>query len=247
MTIRELEKEHKRISNIIKLTYKEKTKECKLILEFFYKLCDMADLAEDIYIIDQAEIPYFISSLTHRHYLEMQACIFEGGYFSAARSLRWLYEINLIGSTACIKPILLDQNFSATTGLTLSEFEDLLEKIDSGEIKFGKGKRKNVFNQFKLPTVQLLDLYTDLCKYVHLSKISFDKEYTWPNLQYIPEKFDDIFLLAKNTTDFILLMQSKMCLCYNGGTVGNLKNFLKMSDSIQTYIPLTTSLIKSLK
>jgi len=207
----------------------------------------MADLAEDIFRADQAVIPYFISSLTHRHYLEMQACIFEGAYFSAARSLRWLYEINLIGSTACIKPILLDQNFSATTGLTLSEFEDLLEKIDSGEIKFGKGKRKNVFNQFKLPTDQLLDLYTDLCKYVHLSKISFDKEYTWPNLQYIPEKFDEIFLLALNTTDFILWMQSKMCLCYNEGTVGNLKNFLRMSDFIQTYIPLTVSLISSLK
>lgn len=207
----------------------------------------MADLAEDIFRADQAVIPYFISSLTHRHYLEMQACIFEGAYFSAARSLRWLYEINLIGSTACIKPILLDQNLSATTGLTLSEFEDFLEKIDSGEIKFGKGKYKNIFNQYKLPTDELLDLYTNLCKYVHLSKISFDRDYTWPNLQYIPEKFDEIFLLALNTTDFILWMQSKMCLCYNGGTVGNLKNFLKMSDSIQTYIPLTVSLISSLK
>jgi hypothetical protein len=207
----------------------------------------MADLAEDIFKLDQAEIPYFISSLTHRHYLEMQACLFEGAYFSAARSLRWLYEINLIGTTACVKPVLLDRNLSSTTGLTLSDFEDLLEEIDDGTIKIGRGKRKNIFNQFNLPTNQLLELYADLCKYVHLSKISFDKEYTWPNLQYIPEKFDEIFNLALNTLDFVLWLQSKMCLCYNGGTVGNLKNFLKMSDSIKTFIPLTTSLISSLK
>jgi len=47
--------------------------------------------------------------------------------------------------------------------------------------------------------------------------------------------------------DFILWMQSKMCLCYNGGTVGNLKTFLEMSGSIQKYIPLTAALISSLK
>ena len=44
----------------------------------------------------------------------------------------------------------------------------------------------------------------------------------------------------------ILLMQSKMCLCYNGGTVGNLKTFIEFSDSILEHIPLTESLLSSL-
>ncbi len=206
----------------------------------------MADIAEDIFRVDGAKVPYYVSHLTLRNYLEMQACILEGAYHSVARSLRWLFEINLIGATACIKPILLDHGLSSTKGLILSEFEEFLERIDRDETRFGKGKRKTIFDQFKLPSKELMVLYTDLCKYVHLSKISFDKALTWPNLQFIPEKFDEIFLFVIKTLDLVFWMQSRMCLCFDRETAQALRGFLEDSDQLNEHLPLTVSLISSL-
>ena len=176
----------------------------------------------------------------------MQACILEGAYHSAARSLRWLFEINMIGATAIVKPILLDFHLSATQSLNLSEFENLLEQCDKEEISISKGKRKTIFDQFKLPSKDLMALYSDLCKYVHLSKISFDKTLDFPNLEYVPEKFDEIFPLAMQTIDFVFWMECKMCLCFKGGTAEALKFFLKDDDGLNHYIPLTMELISKL-
>ena len=241
------ETERREILGTIELTYNEKIDECEEIFKYFQRLCVMADIAADIFRVEGAQIPYLVSHLTARNYLEMQACILEGAYHSAARSLRWLYEINLIGATACIKPILLDHHFSATKGLTLPEFEEFLENIDEDVIRFGNGKRATIFKQFKLPVNDLMSLYTDLCKYVHLSKISFDKELTFPSLQYISEKFDEVFLFLRRTLDLAFWMQSRMCLCFNGKTAKALKGFLEDSDKLNQYLPITISLISSLK
>jgi hypothetical protein len=239
-------REYDRICGIAKLTYQEKTKECSDIFDFFQRFCIISDIATSISQVEKSKIPYYICHLTLRNYLEMQACILEGAYHSAARSLRWLFEINMIGAVAVVKPILLDFNLSATKGLNLSEFEKVLEQCDKEEIKIGKGKRKTIFDQFKLPTEDLMTLYSDLCKYVHLSKISFDKTLDFPNLQFVPEKFDEIFPLAMRTLDFVFWMECKMCLCFKDGTAEALKFFLKDDDGLNHYIPLTLKLISKL-
>lgn len=206
----------------------------------------MADIANDIYRAEGVSVPYYVCQLTLRNFLEMQACLLEGAYHSAARSLRWLYEVNVIGATAIIEPSLLDNRYPSKSRLDLAKFEVLLERCDTGEVKIGRGKRKRIFDNFSLPSADLASLYSSLCKYIHLSKLSFDKKLDFPNLQYISEKFDDIFKLIVLTLDLVFWMQSKMCLCFNSGTAKALKYFLKDTDRLNVHIPMTVSLISSL-
>jgi len=206
----------------------------------------LGDIAEDIFRVEKAGIPYYVCHLTLRDYLEMQACLLEGAYHSAARSLRWLFEMNVIGTTACVNPSLLDMEYNSEGHLDLGEFEQLLERCDMEEITIGRAKRRRIFDEFSLPADDLSLLYSNLCKYVHLSKISFDKALTWPNLQYIPEKFDEIFNIALKTIDLVSWMESKMCLCFDKGTKQALKLLLKDHDNLNQYLPLTVSLISNL-
>jgi hypothetical protein len=176
----------------------------------------------------------------------MQVCLLEGAYHSAARSLRWLYEANVVGATACVQPSLLDDKYHSVNQMDLVEFEVLLERCDSEELRIGRGKRKRIFEAFSLPDNDLSSLYLELCKYVHLSKISFDKTLDWPNLQYIPEKFSEIFVLTMKTMDLVFWMECKMCLCFNGGTSKALKSFLEDHDGLNKYAPMTVRLISNL-
>jgi len=206
----------------------------------------MTDIAFNIFEVEGARIPYYVCSLTLRNYLEMQACLLEGAYHSAARSLRWLFEINVVGTTACVDASLLDQQYSSGP-IDLEEFERLLAKVDEEKLTIGRGKRKKIFDQFSLPSDDLMLLYSKLCKYVHLSRISFDKTLDWPNLQYIPEKFDEIFQIALKTLDLIFWMESRMLICFDKGTAQALKYFLRDDDGLNQYLPMAVSLISSLK
>jgi hypothetical protein len=239
-------REYRRIDGTIKVTYREKTIECLTIFDFFQRFCVLADISADIFRVEGNKIPYYVGSLTLRNYLEMQACLLEGAYHSAARSLRWLFEMNVVGATACVNPSLLDEQFGSKAPTDQEEFERLLERCDTEEITIGRGKRKRIFGEFSLPSEDLSLLYADLCKYVHLSKISFDKSLTWPNLQYIPEKFDEVFHFALRTIDLVLWMESKMCLCFDKGTTQALRYFLKNHDGLNQFIPITIKLISSL-
>lgn len=239
--------EHRRISGIINLTYRQKRIQCKRIFDFFQRFCALADVSNDIFLVEGNKIPYYVSSLTLRNYLEIQACLLEGAYHSAARSLRWLFEMNVIGAVACANPSLLDDQYGSNAPMDLEEFERLLERCDTEEIAIGRGKRKRIFDEFSLPSEELCLLYSDLCKYVHLSRISFDKELDWPNLQYISEKFDEIFHLALATIDLIFWMESKMCLCFDRGTTQALRYFLKDHDGLNQFLPMTIRLISNLK
>jgi hypothetical protein len=241
----ELEKELEFVTNVIKLTNREKCKERQIMIGFFQRLCTMGDIALDIYQTEGARLPYFVCTLTIRICLELQTNLFQGAYHSAARSLRWLYETNLAGATACIKPSLLDEEFSDSAGLTPERFENWLDRYDNKQD--AKLLRKKIFSSFGLPAEELDRLYLDLCKYVHISKASFDKELDWPKLQYIPEKFDQTFELTMKTLDLVLWMQSKMLLCHNSRTKEALKWFLKDKDSLNQHTPLTIGLISSLE
>jgi len=196
--------------------------------------------------VEGNQIPYYVCSLTLRSYLEMQACLLEGAYHSAARSLRWLFEMNVIGAVACVNPSLIDRQYSSERPLVIEEFEQLLERCDAGENTIGRAKHRVIFEEFSLPSDDSSSLYSDLCKYVHLSKISFDKKLTWPNLQYIAEKFEEISHFALKTIDLVFWMESKMCLCFDKGTKQALRFFLKDYGALNEYIPLTISLISCL-
>jgi hypothetical protein len=174
----------------------------------------------------------------------MEACLLEGAYHSAARSLRWMYEMNMIGTAACVNALLLDSSYTNRM-LSLREFENLLERIDNDEIRIGRGKRKTIFDQFGLPSNDMAVLFSDLCKYVHPSSTSFDKTLDWPNIQYISGKFDEIFQIATRTMDLVFWMESKLCLCFNGGTKGAMK-YIFNNYSNSKFLPLTTALISSL-
>jgi len=239
----ELERELRFITNVIKLTYEEKEHECEEIIAFFHRLCLMGDIAEDIYITERVQLPYYVCTLTIRNFLELQANLFQGAYQSAGRTLRWLYEANLTGATACINPSLLDGNFKESTSIKLDEFENWLDRYDKQEVRL---MRKQIFDSFGLPSDDLNNLYSDLCKYIHVSKVSFDKRLDWPKLQYIQEKFDEVFELMKKTLDLVFWMESRMLLCYDRETSKALKGFLEDSDFLNQYIPLTVSLISSL-
>ena len=203
----------------------------------------MTDIAEHILRAGQANLPYYVCILTLRIFLELQANLLQGAYHSAARSLRWLYEANIAGATACISPYLLDRRYEGKSELKTEEFEEWLGLYDHQEVRL---VRKSILEEFELPTEEVDNLYSVLCKYMHVSKLSFDKELDFPKLQYISEKFDEMFELTIKTMDFVLWMQSRMLLCYKNGTAEALKWFLMDLDSINKYIPLTESLISNL-
>jgi hypothetical protein len=239
-----------RVTGLLGLTYGQKTKECNLIFEYFGHLLTMVDIGLDIFQkegslnVRGAELPYYVCSLTNRNYLEMEACLLDGSYHSAARSLRWLYEMNLVGTTACVDASLLDDKYSPGP-LSLQEFENLLERLDSEDLVIGRKKRKHILDQFGLPSEELAVLFSDLCKYVHLSKVSFDKDLDWPNLQFLPEKFDEVFKTALRTIDLVFWMESRLCLCFNNGTKGAIKN-LFIDPELLELLPMTNKLILSL-
>lgn len=237
------ERESRRIAGIIKLTFEQRRDECKEVFNFLDNLFVITDIGEDIFRVDGAAIPYYICALTARTYLEFQASLLQGAYHSAGRSLRWLYEANLAGATACIDPSLLDNQFSHRKTISLDEFEEWLKLYDKNKRKLNRPK---IFEAFGLPVGELQNLYSDLCKYSHVSKISFDKKLDWPNLQYIPEKFDEMFALTRKTLDFILWLECNMLLCYDEETKEALEKFLKNYGPLASYIPMTTKLLSNL-
>ena len=238
----ELETELKYMINVTGLTFEEKKDACEEIIDFLNRLFVMGDIAQDIYMTEKVGLPYYVCSLTVRSFLELQANLFQGAYHSAGRTLRWLYESNVAGATACISPSLLDERHKESTSMNLKEFENWLDQYDKREQKL---KRTKIFNFFGLPSADLSKLYSDLCKYVHVSKVSFDKELDWPKLQYIEGKFDEILNLTKKTLDLVFWMESKMLLHFDGETSKALKHFLEDSESLNEYIPFTISLISS--
>ena len=234
-------REFNRIKGIISSTYREKTKECELLFDFFQDFCTLADIGYNVLRAEGNGIPYYVSSLTLRNYLEMQTCLLDGAYHTAARSLRWLYELNLVGATACIDASLLDPQY-VQGSIDLKEFENLLNRFDNKGGVIGRGKLKKIFATFALPSNDWALLYSELCKYVHLSSVSFDKQLDWPNLQYIPEKFDEAFNLTIRTIDRIFWMESRMYLCFGGGTAEALKWFLG-DASVKQNLPMTCLLL----
>ncbi len=137
----QFDREYDRIRGIIGLTYKQKRDECDKIFAFFQRLCTMADVAFGILNYEGASIPYLVCSLTLRNYLEIQACLLEGAYPSAARSLQWLFEINGVGTAACVDASLLDPQYSSGP-IDLEEFKRILGKVDEGKLRITRGKRK---------------------------------------------------------------------------------------------------------
>ena len=239
----EFDKLSNRAMNIMKLTHREKKSEGDEVIGFLWPLFDITDIGEDIWRAGQAGIPYYICSLTLRVYLEFQANLFQGAYHSAGRSLRWLYEANLAGATACISPALLDSEFEGEETMDLDAFEEWLTLCDRRERIL---HRTQIFEAWGLPVRDLQELYSDLCKYIHISKKSFDKELTWPNLQFIPEKFDEIFALSRRTTDLVLWLECKMLLQFNEGTEGALRGVHKNLSALASRIPMTMELLSSL-
>lgn len=237
------EKEREFIDRVMRLTINQKREKCQIVVNFFYRLCDMTDIGEDILRVGQADLPYYVCILTLRIFLELQANLLQGAYHSAARSLRWLYETNIAGTTACVNPYLLDRGYEGKSDLSTEEFEKWLDLYDRQEVRL---IRKPILETFELPTEKLDNLYSVLCKYIHVSKLSFDRALDFPKLQYISEKFDEMFELTMKTMDLVLWMQSRMLLRYKNGTAEALKGFLKNWGSINGYIPLTESLISNL-
>jgi hypothetical protein len=231
---------HERISGIMKLTYEEKRSQCERVLNFLLPLFVMADIGQDIQLAGQAEIPFYICSLTVRTYLEFSINLFQGAYYSAARSLRWLYEISLAGATACINPSLLDEQFKREK-MNLSIFKQWLMQYDNKQKRLN---RRKIFKSFEISEErqnELEELYRDLCKYVHISERSFNEEMTWPNVQYIPEKFEEIFAIGMKTIDLIFWLECKMLLQFNRGTKEALRNLREYLNSIASSIPMTMS------
>jgi hypothetical protein len=227
----------------MKLTSDQKASECQNTVDFFYRLCDMCDIAFDIWEVEREDLPYFVCSLSLRTFLEAQASLFEGAYNSAGRSLRWLYEENLAGTAACVNPCLLDTGYSTTGNLSSDEFVNWLDRYDNREVQLS---RKKIFEFCDLDAGPLNQLYSDLCKYSHVSKMSFNREETHPNLQYIENRFDETFEIMAKTLDFILLMESKMLLCWNHGTIGALKIIFDERKPINENFPMARNLVRSL-
>lgn len=238
-----LRAESKYAGRIMEFTFKEKANECSDILNFFKRLCVMGDIGFDIHRVEGPKLPYYVCQFTLRTYLELQTDLFVGAYHSVGRSLRWLYELNIAGSTAVIFPSLLSNEYEGKDNMGLKEFEDWLENYDNRK---GSINRSKIFSHFGLPAKDLQLLYSRLCKYSHVSSLSFDKERDWPKLQFLPKKFDEIFKVTTEVMDLVLWFESKMLLCYNKGTKKALKGFLEDTDDLNKYIPITISLLSSL-
>jgi hypothetical protein len=109
------------IKDICILTYTEKPIECRDLFNTFSRLCLLADIGEDIYRSDNYLLPYYLGSLSVRSFLEFQATLLEGAYFSAGRTLRWLYETNVAGASACENPFLLDREYEGLDRIDLEK------------------------------------------------------------------------------------------------------------------------------
>ncbi|MEM3628927.1 MAG: hypothetical protein QXQ94_10150 [Candidatus Bathyarchaeia archaeon] len=241
-TLHELNRLLERINGIFELTYKEKMDECDEAIKYLNYLFVLTDIAQDIMLEGQSGIPYYVCSLSLRTYLEFLVNLFQGAYHSAARALRWLYEANLAGAAACIKPSLLSGEFIEVE-MDLDKFELWLALLDERRTEF---PRKRIFEGLGLPAEKLQELFSDLCKYVHISRKSLDEKLTWPNLQYIPEKSDEILTLARKTVDLILWLECKMLLQYNDRTKEALKKLSKDIGALASKVPGTAELIYSL-
>lgn len=236
---------HERISGIMKLTYEEKRSQCERVLNFLLPLFVITDISQDILLKEQAEIPFYICSLTVRAYIEFSINLFQGAYHSATRSLRWLYEINLAGAAACVNPSLLDEQ-RGEKKMNLNSFKKWIMQYDNNQKKLNRQRIIESFEISEERQRELQKLYQDLCKYVHISKMSFDEEMTWPNIQYIPEKFDETFAIAMKTIDLILWLECKILLQFNRGTKEALKNLRYDLNSLASSIPMTMSLLSIL-
>lgn len=241
-TLQEVNHLLRRINGIFKLTYKEKMDQCDEAIKYLTLLFSLTDIAEDIMLEGQSEIPYYICSLSLRTYLEFLVNLFQGAYHSAARALRWLYEANLAGAAACVKPSLLDDKF-IEGGMDLDKFESWLASFDGRRKVFS---RKRICEGLGLSEEKLEELYSNLCKYVHISRKSIDAKLTWPNLQYLPEKFDEILALARKTMDLIFLLECKMLLQYNDRTKEAIKKLSEDVGALASKVPETTNLINNL-
>ena len=147
-----------------------------------------------------------------------------------------------MGAVACIAPSLLDEGYCGRK-MELKEFEEWLTLYDKRAKKL---YREKILKALGLPVEELQKLYSDLCKYVHISERSFDHRMIWPNIQYLPEKFDEVFALLMKTIDLIFWLECKMLLQFNGKTKKALRAFREHLDSFITKIPMTMRLLSSL-
>jgi len=131
--------------------------------------------------------------------------------------------------------------------MNLDEFKEWLRQYDN---RVKTLNRQRIFEAFKVSEEkrQELDgLYRDLCKYVHISERSFDEKMTWPNPQYLPEKFDEVFAISMKTIDLIFWLECKMLLQFNEGTKEALRTLCKDLSTLASSIPMTMDLLSSLR
>jgi len=70
---------------------------------------------------------------------------------------------------------------------------------------------------------------------------------TWPNPQYLPEKFDEVFAISMKTIDLIFWLECKMLLQFNEGTKEALRKLCKDLSTLTSSIPMTMDLLSSLR
>ncbi|MDR0372145.1 MAG: hypothetical protein LBI79_01060 [Nitrososphaerota archaeon] len=234
----------------MELSKQEKRHECEVLHDFFVNQLEIAEQTYDIQSkavgVTGAEIPCHVVPLITRAYLEMEACLLEGAYHSAKRTLRWMHETSMIGTVACVNAKLLgvDSKWLSEKAkwlndpydktLSIQQFEEMLQAYDEHKLKFDSNVLYKQIGLSNHDRKKLYKLYSDLCKYVHLSRESFDLECRWSNLQFMPEQFDVTYDLVLRTMDFVFYMESYLCAFFNAENIKT-KDALKAIFDINCY------------
>jgi hypothetical protein len=130
-------------------------------------------------------------------------------YSSSARTLRWILESGLSTYAACKNGYLLTNNQSdRDRRLSYTKYIRWLKKIDNRQLKFTGPNRINILRSLGFNPNEVKEaekLYSNLCKHIHLSQISFNMDYVEiPDLTVVLEEFSTIYRLNCKSMDIVM-------------------------------------------
>ncbi len=177
-------------------------------------LFPFSDLASEYLDIDKRKykhvaILYCDIDLLYHEWSAIMLNLLSGAHSAAARTLRWILETTLGATVAVVDGSILD-NSKPHAPLSVAGFQNWLRKYDSNNRQF-RLHRDKILLTLGASQAELSDeqrLYSDLCKYSHLSETSFIKRVKsgWfdvgLNTNY--PLFDRVYVLALRTADYIL-------------------------------------------
>jgi len=200
----------RRLEGLTSQTLQQKWDEYCTMNCVFQHLCLLEDLGLDI-LRDRSrgKVVVHINRLVELTYLGFMYSMLFGDYFSSARSLRWIYEGGLAAFGASRDGEVLTGDHNDSGYLSIAKFERWMRDLDlrKPRAKFGPTNRERILMLLGLSQEErdrYKGLYSDLCRYSHLSKISLRRDTLVPNLTIDLREFSRVYRMNVRTMDLYM-------------------------------------------